>query len=181
MFFSIDTLLYLCNTSKLKRMQLEIERKYLVLEDMRQLAVRQTEIRQGYLSLAPDRSVRVRLTDHEGYLTVKGVSRKAGLTRMEWEKKLDRKEALDLFELCLPGAIEKTRYYIPYGRHTIELDVFKGDNAGLLLAEVELKSEHDVFDKPAWLGAEVTGQTRYYNAYLSKHPFCSWTQQQQTT
>jgi len=109
-----------------------------------------------------------------GFLTIKGKSDSGGLSRYEWEREIPEAEALDLLQLCLPGMIEKTRHYIACGKHTVEVDVFHGENEGLTLAEVELSTVDEPFEPPCWLGEEVTGDPRYYNAALMKCPFLYW-------
>ena len=152
----------------------EIERKFLVAGDFRTEAAGASRIRQGFLSSAPGRTVRVRVRDDRGYITVKGPAQ--GLTRFEWEKEIPAEEAELLLRLCEPGMIDKTRWLVPAadGRHTWEVDEFHGDNAGLLVAEIELASEDDPFERPAWLGEEVTGDRRYYNSCLIRHPYKEW-------
>lgn len=152
----------------------EIERKFLVSGEYKHLAKKQTQIKQGYLSSNPNRSVRIRITNEEAFITIKGISNDAGTTRFEWEKKIDLKDAQNLFELCEPGKIEKTRYYITEGNHIFEVDEFYNENEGLIIAEVELKSENEYFSKPQWLGEEVTGDNRYYNSQLSQNPYSKW-------
>ncbi|MCE2789158.1 MAG: CYTH domain-containing protein [Saprospiraceae bacterium] len=156
-------------------MSLEIERKFLV-DDGRclELKTSEQEISQGYLCTDPERTVRVRIKGQHGYLTVKGISKDNGLSREEVELEIPLLQAGELLRLCLPGTIQKTRYCIPYGSFIIEVDRFHGENAGLILAEVELPSADTIFLAPSWLGAEVTGDVRYYNAYLSQHPYRSW-------
>ncbi len=148
-------------------MSQEIERKYLVTGDYKHLAINKTYIRQGYVCREPERSVRIRITDHTAFLTIKGKPTNKGLSRYEWEKEIPISEAKDLFSLCQKGTIEKIRYYIPYQGLTIEIDEFMGKHQGLVLAEVELPSIHSPFQPPNFLGKEVTGQKEYYNAYLS--------------
>lgn len=153
----------------------EIERKYLVLSDVfKSLATSHYDILQGYLCADGTRTVRVRLKGDSGVLTIKG--RGNGLSRFEWEKPISREDALALFPLCQPGRVEKTRYIIPIEGTDlkVECDVFHGENEGLCFAEIELPSEDFAFEKPAWLGQEVTGNPRYYNSYLSVHPFTTW-------
>lgn len=153
----------------------EIERKYLVNSDVFLMLYKsENRIVQGYLSSVPERTVRVRIKGEKGYLTIKGKSNESGLSRMEWEKEIDVIEAEMLLQICESGVIEKIRYDIPFGNHIIEVDVFEGENKGLIIAEIELKSETEIFEKPDWLGQEVTGDVRYYNAYLSKNPFVIW-------
>lgn len=156
-------------------MSLEIERKFLVTSDVfQQQAVEQTRIVQAYLNSDKQRTVRVRIRGQQGFLTIKGQSSESGLSRYEWEKPISLGEAEQLLALCEPGAVDKVRYLVPVGQHTYEVDVFAGDNQGLVVAEVELQSEQEVFSKPAWLGEEVTGQNRYYNSMLSQHPYNTW-------
>jgi CYTH domain-containing protein len=120
------------------------------------------------------RTVRVRISDDKGYITVKGRSNDGGLSRFEWEKEISVHEAEALLSLCEPGVIDKVRYIVNVGTHVFEVDEFHGDNEGLLLAEVELSSVDEDFERPQWLGEEVTGDRRYYNSYLSVHPFITW-------
>lgn len=151
----------------------EIERKFLVAGDFRGEVSGASRIIQGFLSSAPGRTVRVRLRDDKGYLTVKGPAQ--GLTRFEWEKEIPAAEAEQLLQLCEPGAIDKTRHLVPAADgHVWEVDEFHGDNAGLVVAEIELGSEDEPFDRPAWLGAEVTGDRRYYNSSLTHCPYKDW-------
>ncbi|OYQ31847.1 adenylate cyclase [Flavobacterium cyanobacteriorum] len=156
-------------------MTTETERKFLVLtDDFKGQAASQKRIVQGYLSSHPDRTVRVRIKGTKGYLTIKGRSNESGTTRMEWEKEIPVADAEQLLALCEKGIIEKVRYEIPHGQHLFEVDVFSGDNQGLIIAEVELAAEGESFSKPAWLGAEVTGNEKYYNAFLSITPYKMW-------
>ncbi|WP_339888761.1 CYTH domain-containing protein [uncultured Flavobacterium sp.] len=154
---------------------IEIERKFLVTSKdfLKQFKV-ENRIVQGYLSSVPERTVRVRIKGKKGYLTIKGKSNENGLSRMEWEKEIDVKEAESLLQICESGVIDKIRYDIELGNHTFEVDIFEGENKGLIIAEIELQSENESFEKPDWLGKEVTGDERYYNAYLSKKPFVKW-------
>ncbi len=156
----------------------ETERKFLVLsDDYKAAATEKFDIAQGYLSSHPERTVRVRIKGNKGFLTIKGKGNESGTTRMEWEKEISLDEAKLLLPLCEKGAIEKTRYEIPCGNHVYEVDEFYGDNAGLVIAEIELEDENEAFEKPGWLGEEVTGDERYYNAYLSRHPYDEWKDQ----
>ena len=157
-------------------MALEIERKFLVAGEYKSLAVSHSRITQGYISSASGRTVRVRIRGDKGYLTIKGPSALGGLSRFEWEKEIPVSEAESLLAICEPGVIDKTRWLVPAGDgvHTWEVDEFHGDNEGLLMAEIELRSEDDVFEKPSWLGEEVTGDRRYYNSMLTKRPFRTW-------
>ncbi|MCR9183125.1 MAG: CYTH domain-containing protein [Flavobacteriaceae bacterium] len=154
---------------------LEIERKFLVTtEAFKQEAIKKTRIVQGFLNTHPERTVRVRIKGDQGFLTVKGISNKAGTTRTEWETAISVADAEALLELCEPGIIDKTRYEVKAGVHIFEVDVFSGENEGLIVAEVELKSEDESFQKPEWLGKEVTGELKYYNSQLSLNPFKNW-------
>lgn len=154
---------------------IEIERKFLVISNAyASEAQNKKRIIQGFLNTDPDRTVRVRLKDSEGFLTVKGKSSEDGLSRFEWEKEISKEDALNLLKLCESGVIDKMRYEIPFGNHIFEVDEFFGDNKGLILAEVELNETTESFKKPHWLGEEVTGQIKYYNAQLSKKPFNTW-------
>ena len=156
---------------------LEIERKFLVRgDDYKRQAYSSSRIRQGYICSGHGRTVRVRLRDDRGYLTIKGPSDAAGLSRYEFEKEITPDEAEHLMALCEPGSIDKTRYLVKSGSHTFEVDEFYGDNEGLVMAEVELGSEDEPFEKPDFIGKEVTGDRRYYNAHLVKHPFCTWSE-----
>ena len=122
----------------------------------------------------PDRTVRVRIKDEKGYITVKGKSSDSGMTRFEWEKEISTDEAKELLSICEEGMIDKSRYLVKVGNHTFEVDEFYGGNKGLIMAEVELESEDEPFERPSWLDREVTGDKRYYNAYLSNNPFAKW-------
>ncbi|MBF0694559.1 MAG: CYTH domain-containing protein [Flavobacterium sp.] len=154
---------------------LEIERKFLVNSDDYKLeATSKQHIAQGYLSSVPERTVRVRIRGESGFLTIKGKSNETGTTRYEWETEIPLHEAKQLMLLCEPGAVEKLRYLVPIGEHTYEIDEFLGDNAGLVLAEIELSNESEVFSKPVWLGSEVTQDQKYYNSQLLKNPFKKW-------
>ena len=152
----------------------EIERKFLVSGEFRQDSPESYRIMQGYICSDPDRTVRVRVRGDKGFLTIKGRSSEDGLSRYEWEKEIPVSEALELMNLCVSGVIDKTRYLVPYGGHTYEVDVFHGANEGLILAEIELADEQEMFEKPSWLGEEVTSDVRYRNSMLLKHPFTKW-------
>ncbi len=153
----------------------EIERKFLVKnDDFKKEAFKSTRIVQGYLSSVPERTVRVRIKGDKGYLTVKGIGNESGASRFEWEIEIPKKDAEDLLKICEPGVIDKTRYLVKAGDLVFEVDEFYGDNEGLILAEIELQSEDQTFEKPAWLGREVTGDPRFYNAMLMKNPFKNW-------
>lgn len=148
----------------------ETERKFLVDGSFKEHAFRAYEVRQGYLCSDPERTVRVRLRGDQGFITVKGCGDDAGVTRFEWEKEIPAGEAEALLALAEPGIIDKTRYLIRNtdGIHVWEVDEFHGANEGLILAEIELSDSNEPFDRPSWLGAEVTGDPRYYNSSLSK-------------
>ena len=156
-------------------MPLEIERKFLVLDDSyKNLATSSSHIKQGYIYSGKGKTIRVRIRDERGYLTIKGPSDKAGLCRYEWEKEVDLHDAEELMRLCEPGIIDETRYIIPSGKHTFEVDEFFGENQGLVMAEVELVSEEEPFEKPPFIGKEVTGDRRYYNSHLRENPYSRW-------
>lgn len=153
----------------------EIERKFLVTStEYKDLAFAKIQMAQGYLSSHPERSVRVRIADERGWLTIKGKGNDSGTTRFEWEKEIPLTEAVSLIELCENGVVEKFRHKVKIGSHIAEVDEFLGDNAGLVIAEIELKSEDEYFQKPDWLGREVTGESQYYNAAISNNPFKNW-------
>lgn len=155
-------------------MQLETERKFLVKDDgYKAQAVESHRIRQGYIAHDMGRSVRVRILDDKGILTVKGPFVGLG-SRPEWEKEISLQEAEDLFQLCKPGSIDKTRWIVPAGERKFEVDEFHGENEGLVMAEIELKSQDEAFGRPSWLGDEVTGDPRFYNGYLARNPFKNW-------
>ncbi len=155
-------------------MSQEIERKFLVKGNFKPDAVKEIRIIQGYLSSVPERTVRVRVKGAKGFLTIKGIGNASGASRYEWEKEIPVNEAEELLQICEPGVIDKVRHLVKAGKHTYEVDEFFGENQGLIIAEVELSSEEEAFDKPAWLGEEVTGYTRYYNSMLMKNPFKKW-------
>lgn len=155
-------------------MEREIERKFLVRGEYKSQAYASSRIVQGYICSARGRTVRVRIRDTKGYLTIKGASDAAGMSRYEWEREIPLAEAEELMKLCEPGVIDKTRYLVRSGRHVFEVDEFYGDNQGLVVAEVELTSETEPFEKPAFIGREVTGDVRYYNSQLMKHPYAEW-------
>ena len=155
-------------------MALEIERKFLVVGEFRDQAYSFSRIRQGYISSGNGKTVRVRIRDDRGYLTIKGPSDQAGLARYEFETEIALSDALDLMKLCEPGIIDKTRYLVRSGNHVFEVDEFYGDNEGLIMAEVELHNEDEPFQKPSFIGPEVTGDRRYYNAHLRRNPYKLW-------
>lgn len=152
----------------------EIERKFLVKGEYKSQAYAQSRIVQGYICSARGRTVRVRIRDAKGFLTIKGAADAAGLSRYEWEKEVPLAEAQELMKLCEPGVIDKTRYLVQCGEHVFEVDEFYGDNEGLVVAEVELASADEHFEKPDFIGQEVTGDVRYYNSQLMKHPYAQW-------
>jgi adenylate cyclase len=154
---------------------IEIERKFLVKNDsFKAEAFTHNRIAQGYLSSVPERTVRVRIKAAKGYLTIKGLTNETGMSRFEWEKEIPIDEAKSLLLLCEKGTIDKTRYEVQVGKHIYEVDEFYGDNKGLIIAEIELQSEEEAFEKPDWLGQEVTSDKRYYNSYLSINPYTNW-------
>lgn len=155
---------------------MEIERKFLVKGEFKDVAFSSSRIVQGYLSSLPERNVRVRLRDVRAWLTVKGKSNAAGMSRFEWEKEISPEEARGLLEICEPGIIDKRRYLVEVGGHTWEVDEFYGENEGLVVAEIELSAEEEEFERPVWLGEEVTADVRYYNSQLVKKPFKTWKQ-----
>ena len=147
---------------------IEIERKFLVkTNEFKNLAVSSVAIKQAYLSKDPLRTVRIRIKNKQAFLTIKGISSASGMSRFEWEKELTLEEGEMLFQLALPTVIVKTRYIVPQGALSFEVDVFEGDHQGLILAEIELPSESTSIVLPPWIGKEVTGNQRYYNSYLS--------------
>ncbi len=152
----------------------EIERKFLVKGDFKPFISKQTRIVQGYLSSVPERTVRVRIKGDKGFLTIKGIGNDSGASRFEWEKEIPIHETENLLKICEPGVVDKTRFLVKAGTHTFEVDEFYGENNGLVIAEVELATETEAFEKPSWLGQEVTGDTKYYNSMLMKHPFTKW-------
>lgn len=153
----------------------EIERKFMVKGDFKPFKTKETRITQGYLSSIPERTVRVRIKGDKGFITIKGIGSASGASRYEWEKEIPVEEVKELLELCEPGAIDKTRFIIPETSGLkFEVDEFYGDNEGLTVAEIELPSEEYAFEKPDWLGEEVTGDVRFYNSMLMKNPFKNW-------
>ena len=163
---------------------LEIEKKFLVRNnDYEHLASSKSHIQQGYICSDRGRTVRVRIRDHSGYLTIKGPSTDDGLSRYEFEKEISFEEAQELMKLCekskvtnKPLIIEKTRHFVEYGNHVFEVDEFHGDNQGLVIAEVELKPGEDPneIDLPDFIGEDVTGNRKYYNSQLLNNPFTLW-------
>jgi len=146
----------------------EIERKFLVKGEFKHLAIREIEITQGYLSIDNVRVIRLRLCDEKSFLTIKAPVENASFARNEWEYEIPFSEAGEMMNLCLPGRIYKTRYIVPFSGHRFEIDLFHGSHEGLIIAELELTDEEEVFDRPDWLGEEVTGRPEYYNSSLIK-------------
>lgn len=155
-------------------MATEIERKFLVIGDFSKEVSEAQRIVQGYICSLPGRTVRIRIRNGKGYLTIKGPSDEKGLSRYEFEQEIPLTDAEELLKLCEPGAIDKVRHLIPRGEHIWEVDVFHEANEGLILAEIELSSEEELFDLPEWIGAEVSGDRRYYNSMLTKNPYTTW-------
>lgn len=157
----------------------EIERKFLIdkekfLDAHRPLQLQNNVyIAQGYLSTDPERTVRVRVMGNTSWITVKGKSSEDGLTRFEWETEINVNDAKDMLEMCT-GMISKLRYYIGHDGKTWEIDVFDDDNSGLIVAEIELQSETETITLPSWVTVEVTGDPKYYNSALTKHPYKDW-------
>lgn len=152
----------------------EIERKFLVAGDFKAFVNKETKIVQGYLSSVPERTVRIRIKGDKGFLTIKGIGNESGASRYEWEREISVEDASELLKICEPGVIDKTRFLVKAGNHTYEVDEFYGENDGLTVAEVELDSEDEDFEKPNWLGEEVTGDVKYYNSMLMKNPYKNW-------
>ena len=156
-------------------MALEIERKFLVLDNSyKHEAFASSHIRQGYICSERGRTVRIRIRDERAYITIKGPSPNGGLSRYEFEQEIPMADAEQLMLLCEPGIIDKTRWLVKSGKHTFEVDEFHGDNDGLVMAEVELSAENETFEKPHFIGQEVTGDRRYYNSQLRRNPYRNW-------
>jgi len=155
-------------------MPLEIERKFLIEKDLWYALKKPAgeNIIQAYLVNEPGRVIRIRVTDSNGFITIKGPTENA--TRLEFEYPVPRNEALEILDLFDVKKIEKIRYKILFHSHLWEVDEFFGENDGLVIAEIELKSQEEPFDKPSWLGEEVTQDHRYYNSYLAIHPYTKW-------
>ena len=151
----------------------EIERKFMVQGEYKHLALSVSHLVQGYIA-SGKRTVRVRISDHKAWLTIKGPSRDGGLSRFEWEREIDFNDALELLKLAEGALIEKHRYIVEHEGHYFEVDEFEGDNHGLTIAEVELTSADEEFARPEWLGREVTGERRFYNSHLRAHPYSRW-------
>jgi CYTH domain-containing protein len=154
---------------------MEIERKFLVRDNsFIDEAFDVKRIMQGYICADAERSVRVRICGEEGFLTIKSASNERGWSRYEFEQPVAPDEAGELMKLCLPGLIDKVRYYVKAGSHTWEVDVFHGENEGLIVAEIELESEDETFELPSWIDKEVSGDPAYYNSMLASHPYSTW-------
>ena len=155
-------------------MALEIERKFLVSGDFRPFVSESVHILQGYLCSSSGKTVRVRTWGEKGFLTIKGPTAPGSCSRFEWETEIPLKDAQALIALCDSGVIDKVRHLVPVGDHVYEVDEFGADNQGLVVAEVELSSEDEAFQRPQWLGKEVTGDRRYYNSSLLANPYSRW-------
>lgn len=147
-------------------MATETERKFLVKGEFRHLSVKEIKIIQSYILIDPQKTIRIRISDDKAYLTIKGRPSGTTISRNEWEFAIPVSDAVEMQKICLPGKIVKTRYHIPAGKHTFEVDVFHDKNEGLVIAEIELSSEEEEYEKPDWLGEEVTGNPAYYNANM---------------
>lgn len=152
----------------------EIERKFLVKGEYKSKSFKSFAIKQGYLSASGINVVRVRVIDDKAFITVKSSAIGDSIVRREWEYEIPVKDAEEMLLLCREGMISKTRYLVEVGKHVFEVDEFYGDNEGLLIAEVELGHEDEPYEIPEWLGKEVTGNVRYYNSFLSMHPYKTW-------
>jgi adenylate cyclase len=150
------------------KMAIEVERKFLVKSEFRHLAVKEIKITQAYLSIDSDKSIRLRISDTNAFLTIKSRLPGESITRNEWEFPIPVSDANEMMGICLPGKIVKTRYLVPSGRHTFEVDVFHDKNEGLVIAELEFSSDDKQFEMPDWLGEEVSGKPEYYNSNLIK-------------
>lgn len=156
-------------------MAIEIERKFIVVNDSyKARAYRSDRIAQGYLCREGGNSARVRVRGDKGYITIKGPSLDGGLSRYEWEREIPASEALELLKICHGAIIDKIRHLVRCGEHIFEVDEFFGDNEGLVIAEVELNHPDEQFEKPDFIGEEVTGDKRYYNSRLTRFPYKSW-------
>jgi len=148
-------------------MSIEIERKFLIKGDFSSQVIKKEKIVQAYLMASPERTVRIRIIGDQAFLTIKGSSNANGFSHLEFEYPVPLEDAQKILELAQTGRIEKERNYVPFGNHLFEVDVFHGVHEGLILAELELSSEDETFEKPDWIGEEVTGDERYYNAWLA--------------
>ena len=153
----------------------EIERKFLVKGDYKKFVSKKIKIIQGFLSTVPERTVRIRIKGDKGFITIKGIGNQSGASRFEWEKEITIQDATDLLKISEPGIIDKTRFIVPATNGLFfEVDEFYGENEGLTVAEIELPTEETTFEKPDWLGEEVTGDVRYFNSMLMKNPYKNW-------
>ena len=152
----------------------EIERKFLVNGEFKKEAYQHYRIKQGYLSTSGQNIVRIRTLEQKAFLTIKSSTVQGSFTHHEFEYEIPIEDADQLLKLCESNVIDKTRFLVKSGNHVFEVDEFYGSNAGLIMAEIELRREDEEFEKPSWIGLEVTGDNRYYNAYLSVHPFKEW-------
>lgn len=154
---------------------IEIERKFLVKnKTYKSESIKKQLITQGYLSSDPKRSVRIRICEQNAYITIKGQTSESGTSRYEWEKEINIEDAKQLMLLCREGVVTKIRHLIPFKNHTFEVDEFLKDNSGLVIAEIELSNENEDFERPRWLGKEVTGIKKYYNSQLSQNAYVNW-------
>lgn len=154
---------------------IEIERKFLVKnETYKSESINKQLITQGYLSSDPKRTVRIRICEQNAYITIKGQTSESGTSRYEWEKEINIEDAKQLMLLCREGVVTKIRHLIPFKNHTFEVDEFLKDNSGLVIAEIELSNENEDFERPRWLGKEVTGIKKYYNSQLSQNAYVNW-------
>ena len=154
---------------------IEIERKFLVKnETFKSESIKKQLITQGYLSSDPKRSVRIRICEQNAYITIKGQTSESGTSRYEWEKEINIDDAKQLMLLCREGVVTKIRHLIPFKNHTFEVDEFLKDNSGLVIAEIELFNENEDFERPRWLGKEITGIKKYYNSQLSQNAYLNW-------
>ena len=154
---------------------MEVERKFLVRNlSFVEEAFKRRRIIQGYICSDAERSVRVRIREDEAFLTIKGAINERGWSRYEFEQPIPVKDAEELIKLCLPGLIDKVRHYVKVGGHSWEVDIFHGENEGLIVAEIELETEDETFEWPEWIGREVSGEQKYYNMMLAKHPYSKW-------
>ncbi len=154
---------------------MEIERKFLVKRDdsFRSMVTQSSSIAQGYMDVS-GATVRVRLRDDKAYLTIKGPSLNGGISRYEFEREIPVEDARMMLTLCRGGLVEKVRHIVPYHGHVFEVDEFSGKNEGLLFCEVELTSEDEAFDRPPFLGPEVSDNRHFYNKHLLKDPYPNW-------
>jgi CYTH domain-containing protein len=155
-------------------MAIEIERKFRVTGDFQGEVRDSRRITQGYICVEQGRTVRVRISGDEAFLTIKGPSDEKFWSRYEFEQQISALDACELLKLCVSGVIDKVRHYVPAGKHTWEVDVFHGENEGLVVAEIELSSESETFELPGWIGEEVTSDRRFYNSMLSQTPYSRW-------